>query len=65
MISGKKSEDYIEGNPMIKRAKETDKVTVVQTSSEPVNLEIVKYMIDHTRIKEDYKEIFNGCGATK
>lgn len=63
MISGKKSEDYIEGNPMIKRAKETDKVTVVQTSSEPVNLEIVKYMIDHTRIKEDYKEIFNGCGA--
>lgn len=28
MISGKKSEDYIEGNPMIKRAKETDKVTV-------------------------------------
>lgn len=35
---------------IIKRAKETDKVTVVQTSSEPVNLEIVKYMIDHTRI---------------
>lgn len=33
-----------------KRAKETDKVTVVQTSSEPVNLEIVKYMVDHTRI---------------
>lgn len=42
MISGKKSEDYIEGNPMIKRAKETDKVTVVQTSSEPVNLEKVE-----------------------
>ena len=35
---------------MIKRAKETDKLTVVQTSSEPVNLEIVKYMVDHTRI---------------
>lgn len=33
-----------------KRAKETGKVTVVQTSSEPVNLEIVKYMVDHTRI---------------
>ena len=42
------ADEYLQD--MIKRAKETDKVTVVQTSSEPVNLEIVKYMIDHTRI---------------
>lgn len=63
MVAGKKSDDYIEGNPVIKKVKETNKVTVVQTSPEPVNLEITKFMIDHTRVKEDYKEIFSGCGA--
>lgn len=63
MVAGKKSDDYIEGNPIIKRAKETNKVTVVQTSPEPLNLEIVKFMMDHNRVKEDYKEIFDGCGA--
>lgn len=63
MVTGEKSDDYIEGNPVIKKVKETNKVTVVQTSPEPVNLEIVKFTIDHARVKEDYKEIFNGCGA--
>lgn len=63
MVVGKKSDDYVEGNPVIKKVKETNKVTVVQTSPEPVNIEIVKFMIDHTRVKEDYKEIFNGCGV--
>lgn len=62
MVAGKKGDDYVEGNPVIKKAKETNKVTVVQTSPEPVNLEIVKFMIDHARVKDDYKEIFNGCG---
>lgn len=62
MITGKKSDDYIEGNPIIKRVKETDEVTVVQTTPEPINLEFVRYMIDHENIKADYQEIFNGAG---
>lgn len=62
MVAGKKSDDYVEGNPVIKKVKETNKVTVVQASPEPVNIEMVKFVIDHTRVKENYKEIFNGCG---
>lgn len=63
MVSGKKGDDYVEGNPVIKKAKETNKVTVVQTTPEPFNIEITKFMIDHKKVKEDYQEIFHGSGA--
>lgn len=63
MVTGKKNDEYINENPVIKKAKETNKVTVVQTTPNPVNIEITKFMIDHKKVKEDYKEIFNGSGA--
>ena len=63
MVTGKKNDEYINENPVIKKAKETNKVTVVQTTPNPVNIEVTKFMIDHKKVKEDYKEIFNGSGA--
>ena len=63
MVTGKKNDEYINENPVIKKAKETNKVTVVQTTPDPVNIEVTKFMIDHKKVKEDYKEIFNGSGA--
>lgn len=63
MVTGKKNDEYINENPVIKKAKGTNKVTVVQTTPNPVNIEVTKFMIDHKKVKEDYKEIFNGSGA--
>lgn len=63
MVVGKQSDDYIEGNPVIKKVKETNKVTVVQAAPESVDLEVIKFTINHKRVKEDYKELFNGSGA--
>lgn len=63
MVAGKQSDDYIEGNPVIKKVKETNKVTVVQAAPDSVDIEVTKFTINHKRVKEDYKTIFNGSGA--
>ena len=63
MVTGKQSDDYIEGNPVIKKVKEANKVTVVQVAPDSVDIEVTKFTMNHKRVKEDYKTIFNGSGA--
>ena len=43
MVAGKQSDDYIEGNPVIKKVKETNKVTVVCEKAKAISNDAFKW----------------------
>lgn len=57
MVSSKKSDDFIDGNVIIKEVKETGQAIVLQEPKDIVNFDKVKYSIDHETIKEEYKAL--------
>lgn len=63
VISMKKTEDLIEGNPIIKNAKETGRTIVLKQPELPFEFTQIKYAIDHEALKEDYKTLISGLNA--
>ena len=56
IVVAKNINDPIDGNPIIKKVKKVDKVILLQPKiEEPKIIENIKYVIDHEKIKEEYK----------
>lgn len=68
VVSAKKTENIVDGNPFIKKVKETDSAIVLKQPAETV-IENIKYVIEHEKISEEYKKVLsdirtkskNGC----
>lgn len=54
-----KKDDLVDGNPIIKKVKETDRAIILQQKDEPLNVDNVKYMIDHEKIRREYGELLS------
>ena len=63
VISSKKSDDLVEGNAILKGVKDTGKTVVLQNTGENITCNDVKYVIDHDRIKEEYKTLLAGLNT--
>lgn len=57
VVSSKKVDNPIEGNPILKKVKETNTAIVLQQPTEVISIENIKYTIDHEKFKEEYKEL--------
>lgn len=56
IVVAKDLDNPIDGNPIIKKVKKVDKVILLQPKTEePQIIENIKYVIDHEKIKEEYK----------
>lgn len=60
VISAKKENDLIEGNPVLKAVKDTGRAIVLQQQEETCEYNNVKYVIEHNKLKGDYKTIVDG-----
>ncbi len=60
VISAKKENDLIDGNPVLKEVKEKGRTIVLQQQEETCEIDNVKYFIDHKRINSEYKAIIDG-----
>ena len=66
IISSKKSDDFIEGNSLIKETKECKKTIVVKYNEDiPEIAQRAKSVIDCETLKEEYKEILSGIDTKK
>lgn len=63
VISMEKTEDLIEGNPIIKNAKETGRTIVLKQPELPFEFTQIKYALDHETLKEDYKTLISGLNV--
>ena len=63
VISSKKSDDLVDGNAILKGVKDTGKTVVLQNTVENITCDDVKYVIDHDRIKEEYKTLLAGLNT--
>ncbi|WP_027406881.1 phospholipase D family protein [Anaerovibrio sp. RM50] len=60
VIASKKADDPIEGNAILKSVKETGKAIVLQNDPSPLSINIVKYVMDCEKIKEEYRALLKG-----
>lgn len=60
VISSKKADDLVEGNAVLRGIKETGKTVVLKQPESDVSFDNVQYVIDHEKIKEDYKVVLEG-----
>lgn len=60
VISSKKADDLVEGNAVLRGVKETGKTIVLKQPESDVSFDNVQYVIDHEKIKEDYKVVLEG-----
>lgn len=63
VISSKKSDDLVDGNAILKGVKDTGKTVVLQNTVENITCDDVKYVIDHDRIREEYKTLLAGLNT--
>lgn len=59
VISVKKDDDIVDGNPIIKKVKETQSAIVLRQHEDVVSIDNVKYVIDHQLINEKYGELLS------
>lgn len=60
MVVADKSDDWVEGNPIIKKVKETDSVVVLEQATSDIPIENISYIIDRENIYEECGEIIDG-----
>jgi hypothetical protein len=63
VIASKQADDLIEGNAIVKGIKETEKAVILQEPEEIESFEVIKYCIDHEKIKEEYKALLDGVSV--
>lgn len=63
IFAAKKTDDLVDGNSFLKEVKETKKLIVVKDIEPNIEIENKKYVIDHEKVRTQYKELL--CGAPK
>lgn len=60
VIACKKAEDPVDGNPILKGIKETGRTVVLQHVDSEINIDTVKYVIDHEKLRAEYAVLVKG-----
>lgn len=65
VVVSKKAEDLVDGNAILNGVEKTGRTIVLKQPETESNPEIVKFTIDHDRIKEEYKKIIKASDTKK
>lgn len=59
VISVEKDDDIIDGNPIIKKVKETESAIILKQAETPITVENTRYIIDFQVLNEQYGELLS------